>query len=185
MKPEHFNIPGTTHALAFSCYRNQKFLNNDRTRKYLADSINAAHIKHNFYIIAWVFMPNHVHLIIHPRDENYSISKILHAIKMPAGKKAITYLKRRNPFILKFMETGSEPPRWRFWQNGGGYDRNIRNEIELLQTINYIHDNPVRKGLVQKQEDWKWSSAKEWLTGEKGIIEIDRLAVGFSNVKLP
>ncbi|MFH1676042.1 MAG: transposase [bacterium] len=185
MKPKRFNTPGTTHALSFRCYRNLKFLNNDRTRKYLADSINAARIKYNFDVIAWAFMPNHVHLIIHPRDENYSISKILHAIKMPVAKKAITYLKRRNPGILKFMETGNESSRWRFWQNGGGYDRNIRNEKELFNTINYIHDNPVRKGLVKKQEDWAYSSAREWLTEEKGIIEIDRLIEWDSNVKLP
>ena len=47
-----------------------------------------------------------------------------------------------------------------FWQCGGGYDRNATEPRTLLQMIDYIHNNPVRRGLVAKATDWIWSSAR-------------------------
>ncbi len=46
-----------------------------------------------------------------------------------------------------------------FWQSGGGYDRNITDSKTLSFMIEYIHLNPVRKNLVERSQDWKWSSA--------------------------
>ena len=46
-----------------------------------------------------------------------------------------------------------------FWQRGGGYDCNITEPATLAKMIDYIHLNPVRRGLVQHARDWKWSSA--------------------------
>jgi putative transposase len=51
-----------------------------------------------------------------------------------------------------------------FWQSGGGYDRNIDSGRTLLEMIDYIHLNPVRRGFVARAEDWKWSSAQQLLT---------------------
>jgi putative transposase len=51
-----------------------------------------------------------------------------------------------------------------FWQPGGGYDRNIEKPSTLLKMIDYIHMNPVRRGLVERAVDWKWSSAA-WYEG--------------------
>lgn len=48
-----------------------------------------------------------------------------------------------------------------FWQRGGGYDRNVRGEDALREKIGYIHANPVRRGLVERAEDWVWSSARD------------------------
>jgi putative transposase len=75
------------------------------------------------------------------------------------------------------METGVDRPRWRFWQNGGGYDRNIRDHRELRRVIDYVHENPVKKGLVEKPEDWFWSSARDWMYGtDEGPIPIERVS---------
>jgi putative transposase len=54
--------------------------------------------------------------------------------------------------------------RRRFWQPGGGYDRNITSIEALRAMIDYIHANPVRRGLVARPEDWEWSSAR-WYRG--------------------
>ena len=48
---------------------------------------------------------------------------------------------------------------FRFWQTGGGFDRNLWNAKAIHSSINYIEANPVRAGLVEKPEDWQWSSA--------------------------
>jgi putative transposase len=48
---------------------------------------------------------------------------------------------------------------FRFWQEGGGYDRNLRTEVAVMAAIRYIHENPVRRGLCLQPTDWRWSSA--------------------------
>jgi hypothetical protein len=58
--------------------------------------------------------------------------------------------------------------RHRFWQPGGGYDRNITSIAALRAMIDYIHANPVRRGLVAKPEDWEWSSAC-WYAGARPV----------------
>ena len=54
----------------------------------------------------------------------------------------------------------------RFWQRGGGYDRNVVCEAAVRETIDYIHANPMRRGLVTRPTDWRWSSA-QWYAGER------------------
>jgi REP-associated tyrosine transposase len=56
-----------------------------------------------------------------------------------------------------------------FWQPGGGYDRNIISGHELLEKVNYIHTNPVRRGLVKHVIDWPWSSAR-WYDRRVGMV---------------
>ena len=57
--------------------------------------------------------------------------------------------------VLKFC--------FRFWQEGPGFDRNIFSPEALEASIDYIHNNPVKRGLCQKAADWKWSSARYYL----------------------
>lgn len=49
------------------------------------------------------------------------------------------------------------------------WDRFIRNEKHFVATVNYIHQNPVKAGLVSHPEDWPWSSAKEYQEAELGL----------------
>ena len=63
--------------------------------------------------------------------------------------------------------------RRRFWQPGGGYDRNVVELSTVQQMIDYIHANPVRRGLVQRAIDWEYSSAR-WYAGMRPVpIEMD------------
>ncbi|HEX4130717.1 MAG TPA: hypothetical protein VHZ24_11800 [Pirellulales bacterium] len=47
---------------------------------------------------------------------------------------------------------------FRFWQEGGGYDRNLTTSKAAYSVIDYLHLNPVRRGLVEHPRQWKWSS---------------------------
>jgi hypothetical protein len=51
----------------------------------------------------------------------------------------------------------------RFWQRGGGFDRNVRDESELMREVCSIHRNPVERGLVENPDDWAWSSVRWWM----------------------
>lgn len=150
------NEPGHAHEFTFSCYRRFQFLKAERTCEWLAEAIDTARKEHDFALWAYVFMPEHVHLIIYPRQEHYDVCAILKSIKQPMGRKAVTYLRRHAPHWLEriTVRCGNRVER-RIWQSGGGYDRNITEASTLLFMIDYIHQNPVRRGLVALAADWR------------------------------
>ena len=84
------------------------------------------------------------------------------------------WLKENKPDHLQDMETGVRRPKYRFWQDGGGYDRNYWEPVAIRDQLAYIHANPVRRGIVKQPEDWYWSSASEWVYGKPGPIAIDK-----------
>jgi putative transposase len=171
---ERWNATGHAHELTFSCYMSRPFLARERTCQYLVDAVNAATEKHEFDLWAYVFMADHVHLVVCPRQEVYSISTILLAIKQPVSQRAIRYLREHNPAGLRVLATGQQARPYRFWQKGGGYDRNITKVKTLIETVRYIHNNPVRKGLVETPEQWHYSSAAEWEGVGPGPLAINR-----------
>ena len=69
----------------------------------------------------------------------------------------------------KYCITTRKGKVFRFWQTGGGYDRNLWNTIAIHHSIEYIEANPLRVGFVESPEDWIWSSAHARKTGV-GII---------------
>lgn len=117
-------------------------------------------------------MPEHVHLLIRPMEASYRIASILQSIKQPVGRRAIRWLRANAPNYLSALTTKSGQVR--FWQAGGGYDKNITDPEDAANVLEYIHLNPVRRELVTKATDWNWSSAIAWETGEDLPIAIDR-----------
>jgi putative transposase len=163
------NEPGNVHELTFCCFRGFSFLRAERTCQWLADAINAAREKNHFSLCAYVFMPNHVHLLIYPNEPDYNVGAILKAIKQPVGTQAIKHLKQHAPHWLERITVRHRNRiERRFWQAGGGFDRNTIEPYVILSMIEYIHGNPVRKELVEKPEDWKWSSAG-WVEGKNSL----------------
>jgi putative transposase len=168
-----YNDPGHAHELTFSCYRRLPLLSRDRTRVWLLEAIDAARRTAHFELWAYVIMPEHVHILLCPRQTPYKVSQILWRIKRPVGHRAIAYLEKHNPAWLEKL-TVRYPNgciEHRFWQAGGGYDRNVTESRTLFQMIDYIHLNPVRRGLVEHPEDWEWSSAR-WHAGIRGCSRV-------------
>ena len=174
-----FNNPGEAHELTFTCFQFRKFLSKDRTRQYAIDSIQRAREKYKFDLWAYVIMPEHMHLLIYPTDELYDISKILTGIKLSVSKKAINYLRRNNPRGLSQLATGHQCAPYAFWMDGGGYDRNVIKKETLEFMVNYIHNNPVRRGLVERPEQWTWSSFREWQEPGTGAFRLDLESLPF------
>jgi putative transposase len=159
------NEPGHAHELTFACYRRHRFLSAERTCRWLAEAIERAKMKYDFALWAFVFMPEHVHLIIQPRRPVYSISAILQGIKQPVGQRAVAFLEANAPHWLPQITRRRGGCRERlFWQSGGGYDRNIEEPKTLGAMMDYVHLNPVRRGLVARAADYRWSSAG-WYEG--------------------
>ncbi len=162
----NYNVPGHAHALTFTCYHRYPFLQAERTCEWLAESIETARQDFDFAVWAYVFMPEHVHLVVWPRRKQYDIAKIRRAIKEPVGRKAIKYLEQHSPaWLVRVTRKRGQRTERLFWQSGGGFDENIDEPSALWQVIEYIHLNPVRRKLVTRARDWKWSSAS-WFEGD-------------------
>ena len=153
-KRKSFNTFWHSHYITFSTYHRRKYLLDDRICKLLAKRINEASKEYNFAVLAYVFMPDHVHMLIHPMNEIYDMADILKAIKQGPSKTA----KNR-----KWIST-------ELWERGGGYDSNIFTPKARLDCILYILQNPVRKGFVEKSWDYRWSSADWYVNGFEGDI---------------
>ncbi len=154
------NTLGHAHFLTFSCLQRQKFLIDEVACSSLAVSIDAAREIEGFDLWAYVFMPEHVHLLIHPRTEDYEIAKILRRIKEPVAREVLARWRQSVPdHMRQAADTTDGPVTHRFWQPGGGFDRNVHDIEVISKAIDYIEWNPVRRGLIGDPIDWKWSSA--------------------------
>ena len=94
-----------------------------------------------YRMIAWVIMPNHVHLLVE-QIAGYPLGDIVHAWKSFTAKAANKHLGT----------TGA------FWEPDY-FDRYIRDQAHFDAAVHYIHDNPVKAGLVANAAEWRWSSA--------------------------
>ena len=169
-----YNDPGHAHFLTFSCFHRRQFLTNHRIRTWLVQAVDAARQEHDFALWAYVFMPEHVHLIVSPRTAPYDIRPILQRIKEPVGRRAVKYLKMEAPeWLPKITVQHGQRTAHRFWQPGGGYDRNVFKPSTLHAMIDYIHANPIRRGLVAHAEDWKWSSAGWYMDRSPNSLKPD------------
>ncbi|MEK6643299.1 MAG: transposase [Planctomycetota bacterium] len=166
-----FNDTGHAHELTFCCYQRLPLLSKDRTREWFIEALEFARSRWTFELWAYVIMPEHVHVLLYPTSTHYDISLILKSIKLSVSRKAMHYLKKNAPHWLDKLKVVWPDGRieHRFWQQGGGYDRNIYSEKVAWASINYIHENPVRRGLVDSKTDWRWSSAR-WYEGLDNVV---------------
>ncbi len=175
---------GEPHFLTFSCYRRLGLLSKDRTRRWFVDALNDARATHGFHLWAWVIMPEHVPLLIWPPSDRIAsdpqstrgrMQGILSSIKRPVSFHAIEFLRANSPeFLKRLTVVNANRTSLRFWQPGSGYDKNVSEPVALHEIVEYIHMNPVRRGLVSRGEDWPWSSAAEWMGLADPILKIER-----------
>jgi putative transposase len=161
----HYQNPGDYHELTFSCYQRMPLLIDDTWRALLSESINRATNQHGYRLAAFVYMPEHVHLLAYPEPNSSTIDNLLRAIKRPYSYRIKQLLIEFGNPLLGQLTIRQRPGvhTFRYWQEGPGYDRNLIKPETVLAAIDYIHLNPVRRGLCDRATDWRWSSAKHFL----------------------
>jgi len=148
---KRYQTEGDGHFITFSCYHRLPFLDNDPARICFEKTLEEVRKRHRFYLYGYVLMPEHVHLLLsEPR---------IHSLDT-----TLSVLKRETSRLLK-------EDKKQFWQLRY-YDFNVFTEKKLVEKLRYIHRNPVTRGLVEKPEDWPWSSFQCYLTGVRGRVEI-------------
>ncbi len=118
-----------------------RWLGEERAAQCVVDALHFGERELQLYELeAWVVMVNHVHILVNPRA---SLQRITKAIKNYSARQAKAVLGR----------TGQP-----FWQDVS-YDHRVRDRRERAKVVKYIEANPVKVGLVERIEDWRWSSA--------------------------
>jgi len=118
------------------------WLKNPRIAKIIVEALlHGESVRRDYDLIAWVVMPNHVHVVLKPIAK---LSEIMRWLKAATANRANRVLGK----------TGEA-----FWQREY-YDRWVRSDKELSSVISYVEGNPVSAALVACPEDWPWSSAK-------------------------
>jgi REP element-mobilizing transposase RayT len=120
-----------------------------------------------YRLLAWVVMPNHVHVLVEPLA-GHSLPRIVSSWKSYTARRlaALPGPPGSSPAGAPGSSPapgppGSSPASSRIWHREY-WDRYIRDEGHLTDVVRYIHENPVQARLVGRAEDWPWSSARWW-----------------------
>ena len=141
---------GGFHFVTFSCYRRLPYLGSAVSRNLFEQSLEVMRVRYEFHVIGYVVMPEHIHMLVSEP------SKVLLCKAIQALKLSVSVQRHERPF----------------WQ-ARYYDFNVHSEEKPGEKLSYMHRNPVKRGLVQRPEDWPWSSYRHYATGQQGSVEIE------------
>ena len=142
---------GYYHLIARGNNREYIF-NRDIDKGYFLKLLNESRQNMRFKLMGYVLMDNHYHLLVQTGD--VKLQKIMHQINNKYSKYFNAIYERCGHVFQ------------------GRYKASvIRNELYLLKVLAYIHQNPVKAGMVKKVEDYKWSSDKFYRRKSDGFIE--------------
>ncbi len=178
-KVKRYDLPGYGRELTFSCFQRRPFFKSDRSRGWVVEAIRRARESHGFQLWAWVVMPEHVHMLVFPDRKSPEVGPILKTVKQSVSRVAIDYVRMHAPEKMHLFADRSPSGKvaYRVWQRGAGYDRNLYTTAAIWNSIEYIHANPVRRGLCEHSLDWKWSGARALTLGEALPIPLDRTSL--------
>jgi len=141
--------------MTFSCYQRLPLLNSDAVRIHFLTSLEQLRVDHKFAVFGYVLMPEHVHLLL-SEPKYQPLSATLQVLKQSVSSSCA-------------KPVGASPGL--FWLPRY-YDFNIRSMEKRIEKLQYIHRNPVKRGLVREPDQWKWSSYRQYFAGESGIVKV-------------
>jgi putative transposase len=152
---------GDLHFITFSCIHRRPLLGNAQARDCFVRVLAEVRDRYLFRLIGYVVMPEHVHLLMTEPIKG-DPSKALQVLKQRVSGQLLDKIRGD--------DLASEP---HFWQRRF-YDFNVWSGKKITEKLNYMHLNPITRGLVVHPRDWPWSSWSHYANGEKGPIGIDR-----------
>jgi REP element-mobilizing transposase RayT len=140
--------------------------------------------RYKFSILAYVIMPSHFHWIVEVNKKYGTISDIMRDIKKQSAVEIMSYLTNEK-YDLK-MELYKNAAmcydqKRKFWMKRFD-DEVIRNEKMFWAKLRYIHNNPVKAGLVDKIYDYKYSSARNYYCRDNSLLIVD---TEYADIEMP
>jgi putative transposase len=162
---------GHLHFVTFSCYRRLPLLKTIRSRDVFAQELAKIRAQMDFRLIGYVVMPEHVHLLM-SEPKKGTPSTVLQKLKQRVSRRLRKPTKRASAGQLQLRFGGNGEATHPFWQDRF-YDFNVYSKGKKNEKLNYMHANPVIRGLVEHPKDWPWSSWSFYRRGEPGLVRID------------
>jgi putative transposase len=144
-----------THFVTFSRHRRRRFLDHDRAKRVVLGVLNSQLSLQKGRCVGFVVMPDHVHAIVWFPEPN----QVSHFMKQWKQRRSVNIKRLFASVLVRYAETiDLTKPIWQ----AGYYDFNLFTERKTEEKLAYMHQNPVRAGLVQAPSDWPWSSARHY-----------------------
>jgi putative transposase len=163
---------GNFHFVTFGCNGKRKLLSTPYSRQIVISVLSGLVKKNSVKVSAFAVMPDHVHAVLWFDGDN-NLPTVMQVWKHLSAHYLIRYFEKFSPDLLTYLrsvQNGREITK--IWTRKY-YDYCIESEARFIQKLKYIHDNPVRKELVKKPEDYPWSSARFYSSGKSVGIKID------------
>jgi putative transposase len=152
---------GDLHFITSSCYQRKPFLGSASRRDLFLKIFEEVRQKYEFQVVGYVVMPEHIHLLIGEPDER-SVAVTMQVLKQRVSRRSLARGRSRLP------QDADPPPFW----YPRSYDFNVFSEKKIAEKLDYIHWNPVKRGLVASPEQWRWSSFRYYALGEEGLVKV-------------
>jgi len=137
----------------------------ERMKELLCNAIDDARKSAGFLLFAYVIMVEHLHLLT---NRPSTTSDVLRVIKSLTARRVIDYLKE-NGFAHSLAKLSHQQRERNYNYSLWQVEKNVLpvfSEGMFMQKVNYIHQNPVRGGLVERASDYRWSSCRMWHGGQ-------------------
>ena len=158
-----FQISRTTPAyyLTSVAHHRLPIFRSDKVKRVVCNAFDEVRTTHGIHILAYVIMGDHVHLLVYSEKEMSECLRLLNGV---SARRIIQYLSE-NGFessLLKLRgETRNRNHRHSVWQHHADSPE-IFGENTFRQKVRYIHENPIRAGMVENPVDYQFSSAMQW-----------------------
>jgi REP element-mobilizing transposase RayT len=167
------------HYLTSVAHNRLPIFKTTKLKELMCEALKEARNSGSLLIFAYVVMPDHVHALIGSQRKP---SEVLQYVNGISGHRIIEYLKEsRLEACLAKLRQANGPREFKhsLWDHHPNL-KLITTENGLIEKANYIHQNPVRAGLVERAEDYRWSSIRCWqrkpLDDEPLLVDIDQIA---------
>jgi len=157
---------GHLHFITCSCYRRMPLLGSPQVRHRFLKILSQVREHYDFALWGFVVMPEHIHLLL-SEPQVGDPSAVMKALKQRVSR-ALRGRKKRTIGQLGLWGEPSLKRYARFWQRRF-YDFNVWSARKRNEKLNYMHFNPVKRGLVTRPRDWAWSSYRFYWHGEAGV----------------
>ena len=157
------------HFITCSCYRRLPFLGTARSRDRLLSILEQTRERCRFVVVGYVVMPEHVHLLLTEPGVG-TPSTVMQVLKQRTSRALLP--KKRRIDARQHRLFGDTSLRTPFWQ-ARFYDFNVWTTKKRVEKLRYMHRNPVKRGLVDAPEQWRWSSYRFYLLDEAGPVRVN------------
>ncbi len=164
---KRFYGAGDLHYITFSCYQRRPLLGSAQSRDLFLKVLEQVRRRYQFVVIGYVVMPEHVHLLLSEPQQD-TPSKVMQALKLGFARRLLAQQRRRRD--AQQLSLFEHAPR-HVWQ-ARFYDFNVWTERKRIEKLRYLHRNPVKRGLVESPEMWRWSSYRTYAFGEPGSVRV-------------